>query len=129
MCLLRNLYKILYVRSLKLVLLLFFFLKRIARKSRLKKINYNYQEVVRLTWKREWQPTPVCLPGEFQGQRNLVGYSPWSHKELDTTEWITHTHTHTVRLKYIHFQPRFLYYFHIFIMEPHIGKKTLLSLI
>ena len=23
-----------------------------------------------------WQPTPVCLPGEFHGQRNLVGYSP-----------------------------------------------------
>ena len=62
----------------------FFFL--IAGKSRLKKINYNYKEVVRLTWKREWQPTPVCLPGEFQGQRNLVGYSPWGHKELDTTE-------------------------------------------
>ena len=27
-------------------------------------------------WKREWQPTPVFLPGEFHGQRSLVGYSP-----------------------------------------------------
>ena len=26
------------------------------------------------------------LPGEFHGQRRLVVYSPWSHKELDTTE-------------------------------------------
>ena len=26
------------------------------------------------------------LPGEFQRQRSLVGYSPWAHKELDTTE-------------------------------------------
>ena len=26
------------------------------------------------------------LAGEFHGQRNLVGYSPWGHKELDTTE-------------------------------------------
>ena len=26
------------------------------------------------------------LPGEFHGQRSLEGYSPWSHKELDTTE-------------------------------------------
>ena len=34
---------------------------------------------------REWHPTPVFLPGEFHGQRRLVGYSPWGHKELDTT--------------------------------------------
>ena len=25
-------------------------------------------------WRREWLPTPVFLPGEFQGQRSLVGY-------------------------------------------------------
>ena len=25
---------------------------------------------------RKWQPTPVFLPGEFHGQRSLVGYSP-----------------------------------------------------
>ena len=35
---------------------------------------------------REWLPTPVFLPGESHGQRSLVGYSRWSHKELDTTE-------------------------------------------
>ena len=35
---------------------------------------------------REWQPTPVFLPGKSHGQRNLVGYSPWGHKELDMTE-------------------------------------------
>ena len=29
------------------------------------------------------------------GQRSLAGYSPWGCKELDTTEWLTHTHTHT----------------------------------
>ena len=29
---------------------------------------------------------PVFLPGEFHGQRNLAGCSPWGHKELDTTE-------------------------------------------
>ena len=37
-------------------------------------------------WRREWQPTPVSLPGESHGQRNLVGYSPWGRKELDATE-------------------------------------------
>ena len=31
-------------------------------------------------------PTPVFLPGEFHGQRNLVGYSPWGHKESHMTE-------------------------------------------
>ena len=33
-------------------------------------------------WRREWQPTPIFLPGEFHGQRSLAGYSP----EPDTTE-------------------------------------------
>ena len=31
-------------------------------------------------------PLPVFLPGESLGQRSLAGYSPWGHKELDTTE-------------------------------------------
>ena len=35
-------------------------------------------------WKRKWQPTPVLLPGEFQGQRSLVGCSPCYGS--DTTE-------------------------------------------
>ena len=33
---------------------------------------------------RAWQPTPVFLSGKFQGQGNLVSYSPWDHKESDT---------------------------------------------
>ena len=37
-------------------------------------------------WRRKWQPTPIFLPGESHGQRNLAGYSPWGHKELDMTE-------------------------------------------
>ena len=41
-----------------------------------------------MLWRRQWQPTPVLLPGESHGQRSLVGYSPWGHKELDTTEWL-----------------------------------------
>ena len=45
------------------------------------------------SWRREWEPTPVSLPGEFQGQRSLAGYSPWGHKELDTTDQLTHRHT------------------------------------
>ena len=33
--------------------------------------------------RRKWQPTPIFLPGESHGQRSLVGYSPWGHKESD----------------------------------------------
>ena len=30
--------------------------------------------VRKVPWKREWQPTPVFFPGEFHGQRSLMGY-------------------------------------------------------
>jgi len=43
----------------------------------------------RFTWQREWLPIPVFLPGEFHRQRTLVGYSPWDHKELDTTKHLS----------------------------------------
>ena len=39
--------------------------------------------VRKIPWRRAWQPTAVFLPGEFHGQRRLVGYSLWGHKELD----------------------------------------------
>ena len=39
----------------------------------------------KLSWKRNWLPTPVLLPGKSHGQRSLVGYSPWGRKESDTT--------------------------------------------
>ena len=32
--------------------------------------------------RKKWQLTRVFLPGEFHGQRSLVGYSPWGHKVL-----------------------------------------------
>ena len=44
--------------------------------------------VGKIPWRRGWQPTPVFLPGESHGQRSLAGYSPWDHKESDTTEVI-----------------------------------------
>ena len=45
--------------------------------------------VGKIPWRREWLPITVFLPGEFHGQRSLVGYSPWGLKELDMTEWLT----------------------------------------
>ena len=50
-----------------------------------------YPWVRRIPWSKKWQPALVFLPGKFHRQRSLVGYRPWGHKELDTTE---HTHTH-----------------------------------
>ena len=43
--------------------------------------------------RREWLPTPVFLPGEFHGQRSLVGYGPWGHKESDMAEKLTLSHS------------------------------------
>ena len=53
-----------------------------------------YPWVGKIAWRRGWHPTPVFLSGESHGQRSLAGYSPCGHKELDTTEWLTHTHSH-----------------------------------
>ena len=66
---------------------------------RLKRRGFN-PCVEKILWRRKWQPTPVFLPRECHGQKSLAGYSPWSHKELATTERIhTHTHTHSVIIK------------------------------
>ena len=37
-------------------------------------------------WRRQWQPTPVLLPGKSHGPRSLVGYNLWGFEESDTTE-------------------------------------------
>ena len=47
----------------------------------------------KIPWRREWQLTPVFLPGKSHGQRRLAGYSPWGHKESDMTERLS-THTY-----------------------------------
>ena len=39
-----------------------------------------------LSQRRQWQPTPVLLPGKYHGQRSQVGCSPWGCEESDTTE-------------------------------------------
>ena len=44
---------------------------------------------------RQWQATPVLLPGKSQGRRSLVGCSPWGRKESDTTERL-HFHFHAL---------------------------------
>ena len=38
------------------------------------------------TWRRQWHPTPVLLPGKSHGLRSPVGCSPWGSWESDTNE-------------------------------------------
>ena len=59
--------------------------------------------VMKIPWRRKWQPFPVFLPGEFHGQRSLVCYSPWGCKELDMTERLTHTQINKYWLNSISF--------------------------
>ena len=71
--------------------------------------------VRKIPWRMEWQPTSLFLPGEFHGQRNLAGYSPWVAKSwTQLSDWHfhflsfihTHTHTHTyICNSYLHWLP------------------------
>ena len=53
----------------------------------------------RMIWRRQWQPTPVLLSGKSHGRSSLVGYSPWGHKESDTTQGLNNHNTWAQRLK------------------------------
>ena len=46
-------------------------------------------------WRRQWQPTPVLLPGKSHGWRSLVGCSPWGQEESDMTKRL-HFHFHAL---------------------------------
>ena len=41
---------------------------------------------LKASWRRQWHPTPVLLPGKTHGWRSLLGCSPWGGKESDTTK-------------------------------------------
>ena len=47
-------------------------------------------------WRRQWQSTPVLLPGKSHGWRSLVGCSPWGREESGTTERL---HFHALEKK------------------------------
>ena len=63
--------------------------------------------VGKIPWRRKWQPTPVFLLGKSHGQKNLAGYSLWSHKRVgqylvtEHTHTCARTHTHTTRHGFI----------------------------
>ena len=62
--------------------------KESARQYRRQKRHSFDPWVRKIPWSREWQPIPIFLPGEFHGQRNLAGYSPWV-AESNMTERLT----------------------------------------
>ena len=45
--------------------------------------------VEKIPWRKEWQPTPVSLPGESHAQRSLEGCSPRGRKESDMIEQLS----------------------------------------
>ena len=45
--------------------------------------------VGKIPWRMKLQPTPVFLPGKFNGQKSLVGCNPWGHKKSDLTEQLS----------------------------------------
>ena len=57
-----------------------------CQRRSLKRCGSGLPWVGKIFWRRAWQPTPVFLSGESHGQRSLTGYSPWGHKESETTE-------------------------------------------
>ena len=63
----------------------------------------------RFPWRREWQFTPVFLPGESHGQRSLAGYSPWGEKDLDTMKQFRSQRMITTSFKAVVFMVLILY--------------------
>ena len=45
-----------------------------ANAENIMRLRFNHW-VGKIPWRREWQPSPVSLSGEFHRQRSLVGYS------------------------------------------------------
>ena len=56
----------------------------------------------KIPWKSKWQPIPIVLPGNSQGKRSLVGYSPCTLSYLDTTEWLNTAHRPRLDIEFIY---------------------------
>ena len=65
-------------------------------------------ELGRFTGEGNGYPLQYFLPGEFHGEGSLVGYSPWDHKESDTTEQLTLFTS--INIKYFSKLPGYLFF-------------------
>ena len=54
----------------------------------------------KVPWRSKWQPSAVFLPGEFNGQRSLMGYSPRGRREADTSYQLNHHHIQKMSLSH-----------------------------
>ena len=65
--------------------------------------------VRKIPWRREWQPTPLFLPGESHGQRSLVGYTSLGSQrgghDLASNTWVTRRVIRNVGSGYRHTNP------------------------
>ena len=80
--------RVIFFYSLKCVFSIYFYLEDNCFTilcGLLPYINMNQPQVY-ICWRRQWQSTPLLLPGRSHGQRSLVGCSPWDLEESDTTE-------------------------------------------
>ena len=71
--------------------------------------------VGKFPWRRNWQPTPVFLLGEFHEQRSLVGYSPWGHKSQTRLKQLS-THAQRISQRLI-FSKRFYSFLDFFVKK------------
>ena len=73
--------------------------------------------VRKIPWRRKWQPTPVLLPGESYGQRNLEGCSPWTRRVGH--DWVcmqcSNTRTQSFPFTPLKFS---LFYIYIWVCDP-----------
>ena len=51
-----------------------------------------------MLWRRKWQPTPVLLPGKFQGHRRMAGYCPRDHSQSPVSDQHTNTALHLIEV-------------------------------
>ena len=51
-----------------------------------------------MLWRRKWQPTPVLLPGKFQGQRRIAGYCSQGHSQTPLSDQHTNTALHLIEM-------------------------------
>ena len=86
---------------------------------------YIYVYLLYLFWRREWQTTPVFLPGEFHGQRSLVGYSPLGPKESDITKWLTLPFSQLFYLCNL-WESQFFSYFHFNYLPSYYTQHQIL---
>ena len=56
-----------------------------------------------LQWRRKWQPTPVFLPGESQGQGILVGGRLWGHSRYKRPGVTTFYKVHAFSVNFVTF--------------------------